>query len=418
MLASLANALHFPGLSYWHAGALKQGEVWLSVDGELSETSIAGAATQSCEASDWLVPGLIDLCANLREPGAVHKASIKSELRAALAAGITSVLCSPDTKPCIDSTSVVELIHDRARHAGMDAPAARLFPLCALTKGLAEEKLAELATLKHAGCIAASNADKAISNSSLLQRALLYAASADVAVHLHPIDRNLSADGVAHDGRVAARLGLTGIPEISETLALARDLMLIESTGVRAHISRISCAASVAMIAAAKARGLRITCDVAIANLFLCDNDVIGFRANAHVRPVLRTSDDRDALRLGLANGTIDAICSNHSPHDLDAKLAPFPMTEPGASSIDALLPLSLQLVQERVLSPARWLQVVSLAPRQIAGISANDWILLKPNARLRMQADALKSRGKNSPFLGWEMSGQVVGVWQLGQPI
>ena len=418
MFIRSSNALHFPTLHYWHAGTLKQGEVWLDVAGVISQIPIIGAVTQRCEASDWLVPGLVDLYANLREPGAVHKASIKSELRAAVAAGITSLLCSPDTRPCIDSTSVVELIHDRARHAAMEAPAARLFPLCALTKNLAEEKLAELATLKSAGCIAASNADKAVSNSSLLQRALLYAASVDIAVHLHPIDRFLTSDGVAHDGRVAARLGLSGIPEIAETLALARDLMLIENTGVRAHISRISCAASVAMIASAKARGLQITCDVAIANLFLCDNDVLGFRANAHLRPPLRTAEDRDALRAGLVNGTIDAICSNHAPHDLDAKLAPFPMTEPGASSIDALLPLSLQLVHEGVISPARWLEVVSIAPGKIAGISANDWILLKPNARIRMESDALKSRGKNSPFLGWELSGQVVGVWQVDQRI
>ena len=412
MTQSKTTALHFPDLHYWHAGVLQQGEVWLSAEGLISESKVPDAITQSCERGDWLVPGLVDLHANLREPGAVNKASIKSELRAAIAAGVTSVLCSPDTQPCIDSTAVVELIHDRARHASSDAPAARLFPLCALTKGLSEEKLAELATLKHAGCIAASNADKAISNSGLLQRALLYAASVDVAVHLHPIDRYLSIDGVAHDGRVAARLGLAGIPELAETLALARDLMLIEATSVRAHISRISCAESVRMMASAKARGLQITCDVAIANLFLCDNDVLGFRANMHVRPPLRTSEDRDALRAGLANGTIDAICSNHAPHDLDAKLAPFPMTEPGASSIDALLPLSLQLVEERVLSAARWLEVVSLAPKNIAGIRVNDWVLIKPNARTRMEADALKSRGKNSPFLGWEMMGRVSGAW------
>ncbi len=412
MAQSKPAALHFPQLNYQHAGALKQGEVWLTESGQISESKVPSAITQICEHSDWLVPGLVDLHANLREPGAVYKASIKSELRAAIAAGVTSVLCSPDTQPCVDSTAVVELIHDRARHASLDAPAARLYPLNALTKGLGEEKLTELATLKHAGCIAASNADKAISNSSLLQRALLYAASVDVAVHLHPIDRYLAIDGVAHDGRVAARLGLAGIPELAETLTLARDLILIEATGVRAHISRISCAASVQMIAAAKKRGLKITCDVAIANLFLCDNDVLGFRANAHVRPPLRTSEDQAALRNGIADGTIDAICSNHAPHDRDAKLAPFPMTEPGASSIDALLPLSLQLVDEHVISPARWIEVVSLMPKKIAGVSANDWILIKPSARIRMEAEALKSRGKNSPFLGWEMQGRVIGAW------
>jgi dihydroorotase len=412
------SARHFPHIRYWSgsanddvrasADAWREGEIWLDQHGALSATPIAGAVSMVTEAGACLLPGAIDLYARLREPGAAHKASIASELQCAARNGVTSVLCAPDTAPMIDSTAVVELVRDRARAAALQQSAARVFPLGALTKNLSEENLSELATLKRAGCVAMSNADSAIVNSALVKRALQYAASVDVAVHLHPIDRFLSDEGCAHDGRVAARLGLSGIPEHAETLALARDLMLIAATGVRAHISRISTARSVAMIAEAKQRGLQITCDVAIANLFLCENDLLGYRANAHVQPPLRTAEDRDALRAGVANGVIDAICSNHAPHDRDAKLAPFPMTEPGASTLDALLPLSLQLVDEGVLSWRRMLQALVYAPAEIAVVPVQDWIVMAPNERRTLSAESIYSRGKNSPFLGWELRGVV----------
>jgi dihydroorotase len=408
-MSTSPRAYHFKEVNYWNGQALQQGEVWLNHSGRLTQQVIAGAVEVSCEASDWLLPGVVDLCARLREPGATHKASIHSELRAAIACGITSVLCLPDTQPCIDSSTVVELIRDRARSAASESQsAAKLYPLSALTLGMGEEKLAELATLKRAGCVGASNANRAIANTSLLQRALQYAASVDVVVHLHPLDRYLAQDGVAHDGRVAARLGLSGVARIAETLALSRDLMLAQATGARLHVSRISCGESVDIVRKAKARGLPVSCDVALTHLFLCDTDVMGYRPNLHVQPVLRSAEDRDALRAGLADGTIDAICSDHAPHDRDAKLAPFPMTEAGASTLDALLPLSLQLVQEGVLSMARWVDALCIRPCSIARIETSDWILLDPQARLRFDAEQLKSRGKNSPFLGWESKALV----------
>jgi dihydroorotase len=184
-------------------------------------------------------------------------------------------------------------------------------------------------------------------------------------------------------------------------------LMLIEETGVRAHISRISCARSVELIRAAKKRGARITCDVGIAQLFLCDNDLLGFNANFHLRPPLRSAEDRDALRQALRDGVIDAICSDHAPHDADAKLAPFPMTEPGASTIEALLPLSLKLVHEGVISLPRWIELVSINPARILGVVQRDWLRLVPDARVRIR-DSGVSRGQNSPFADWELRGRA----------
>ena len=397
---------------------------WLSNSGELSTQSregfqeillpdAAANAVPSATSSGkyWLVPALVDLYARLREPGAPQKATIKSEALAARNAGISIIACAPDTEPCIDSTAVVELIRNRAR-AALRAGGARVLPLGAMSKGLRGEELSEYAGLTAAGCAALSSGSAAISNSNFLRRAMQYAKNFDVTLFLHPIDQYLSEDGIAHDGRVAARLGLPGIPTSAETLALARDLTLIEETGVRAHISRISCARSVELIAHAKQRGALVTCDVALTHLFLCENDVIGFRPNTHLRPPLRRAEDRDALREGLRTGVIDAICSDHAPHDRDAKIAPFPMTEPGASTIEALLPLSLKLIDEGVLTPKRWVEVVSINPASILATAQNDWLLLDRHQRVRQTSESSLSRGKNLIFSGWELEGAALAVF------
>ena len=390
---------------------------WLSDKGELSTKAREGFqkivpsdADENAQANEltdnyWLVPALVDLYARLREPGAPQKATIKSEALAARNAGISVIACSPDTEPCIDSTAVVELIRNRARGA-FRAGGARVLPLGAMSKGLRGEELSEYAGLTAAGCAALSSGSSPISNSNFLRRAMQYAKSFNVTLFLHPLDKYLSEDGIAHDGRIAARLGLPGIPESAETLALARDLMLIEETGVRAHISRISCARSVELIATAKQRGALVTCDVALTHLFLCENDLIGFRPNMHLRPPLRRSEDRDALREGLRSGVIDAICSDHAPHDRDAKIAPFPMTEPGASTLEALLPLSLKLIDDGVLTPKRWNEVVSINPARILGIAQNDWLLLARHQRVRQTSESTLSRGKNLVFSDWELEG------------
>ena len=400
------------------------GAAWLSNTGELSthlregfqEILLPDAAANAVPSATssgkyWLVPALVDLYARLREPGAPQKATIKSEALAARNAGISIIACAPDTEPCIDSTAVVELIRNRAR-AALRAGGARVLPLGAMSKGLRGEELSEYAGLTAAGCAALSSGSAAISNSNFLRRAMQYAKNFDVTLFLHPIDQYLSEDGIAHDGRVAARLGLPGIPTSAETLALARDLTLIEETGVRAHISRISCARSVELIAHAKQRGALVTCDVALTHLFLCENDVIGFRPNTHLRPPLRRAEDRDALREGLRTGVIDAICSDHAPHDRDAKIAPFPMTEPGASTIEALLPLSLKLIDEGVLTPKRWVEVVSINPASILATAQNDWLLLDRHQRVRQTSESSLSRGKNLIFSGWELEGAALAVF------
>lgn len=360
----------------------------------------------------WLIPGLVDMATRLREPGATHKADIRSEATAALLNGITHVVLPPDTRPVIDSTAVVELVLRRAR----EGRGATVHVIGALTRELGEETLAELGALRAAGCIAVGNIGRPIGNNNLLRRALQYAATLDLPVQLQAIDPWIGAGGVAHEGRVAALQGLPGIPESTETLALARDLMLVEEAGVRAHFARLSCARSVAMIAAAKARGLPVSADVAMPQLFLNEQDVLPFRSAAHLYPPLRTSFDRDALRAGVANGTLDVICSDHQPHDADAKLKPFPATEPGASGLDSFLGLGLKLVEEGLLSVEDWLDRSALAPRRVLGLalpqlelgSIPDFVLIDPKDEHTLDAESMLSRGKNTPFRGWRLSGRV----------
>lgn len=353
----------------------------------------------------WLIPALIDLAARTREPGATHKADIASEARAAWANGIEAFALPPDTEPGIESTAVVELILERAARAG----GARVLPIAALTAGRGEAALSEMAALTQAGCIAVGQFGRSLGNSAVLRRALQYAATLDLTVILQPLDPWLAEDACAHDGRIAARLGLPGIPESAETLALARDLMLIEETGVRAHIARLSCARSVDMIAAAKARGLPITCDVAMHQLFLSEHDLIGFDPNAHVLPPLRRPEDREALRAGVRYGVIDAICSDHSPHDRDAKLAPFPLTEAGISGLDTFLGLGLTLVHDGVLDLARWLECCALTPARILGYRRQGWLLLDPHADWAVVPERFHSRGRNTPFAGWRLPGAIL---------
>jgi dihydroorotase len=286
----------------------------------------------------------------------------------------------------------------------------------ALTRELGEDSLAELGALRAAGCIAVGNIGRALGNTNLLRRALQYAASLDLPVHLQPVDPWISAGGCAHEGRVAALQGLAGIPETAETLALERDLMLIEESGVRAHFGRLSCARSVAILAAAKARGLPVSADVAAPQIFLNEHDVLPFRSEAHLLPPLRTVADRDALRAALASGVIDALCSDHQPHEPDAKLKPFPSTEPGASGVDSFLGLGLKLVGEGLLSVESWLERCALAPRRILGLPAPlleegavpDFVLIDADVERTLEAATMISRGKNTPFRGWRLPGRV----------
>jgi len=358
-------------------------------------------------------PGLVDLSVHLREPGEEQKASIASETTAAAASGITSLCCPPDTDPVIDSTAVVELINQRAQKTRK----ARVYPIGAMTNGLAGKTLAEIHGLKMAGCIGVGNAWQSMNDSIVLLRALEYAATVGMTVHLSCEDGYLRDDGVVHEGVMNIRLGLAGIPDAAETVAVTRALLLIEQTGARVHFCRISSKRSIELIANAKKQGLPVTADVAITHLFLTEMDLAGFNSQCYLEPPLRSQDDRRGLRRGIAAGTIDAICSNHQPHDRDAKTAPFSLTEPGASSIDVMLPLSLQLVEEKTLSLTDVIAALTINPARIAGIDAGtldkdkpaDVCIIDPEYVWTVTEETLKSNGKNSPFLEWEMKGRVV---------
>ncbi len=356
-------------------------------------------------------PGLVDLSAALREPGYSRKGSIASETLAAAAGGVTSLCCPPLTKPVLDTSAVAELILDRAQEAGH----AKVFPIGALTKGLGGEQLAELVALRDAGCVAFGNGLAPFANNRTLRRALEYAATFDLTVVFHAQDADLADGGLAHEGPTASFLGLAGIPETAETVALARDLLLVEQSGVRAHFSQLTSARGAEMIAAAQARGLPVTADVAMYQLILTDEALQGFSSLYHVQPPLRAAQDRDGLREALKAGVISAIASHHQPHEADAKLAPFGATEPGISSVELLLPLALTLVEDGLLDLPTLLARLTAGPAKALRLPAGRLAVGAPADLLLFDAEGQTlagetwySKGGNSPFIGHCLPGKV----------
>lgn len=371
------------------------------------------SADQTIDASNQIVcPGFVDLCARLREPGQEHKGTIASETRAAVAGGITSLCVPPDTTPVIDTPAVVEWIY----RANQDAGLCHVYALGALTQGLQGERLSEMAHLKQAGCVGVSNNMRFNDNPLVLRRALEYAASIDMTVFLQTQVSALSNSGVAHEGAVSLRLGLAGIPEAAETQAVANFLMLVEQTGARVHFCRLSTARAIRMIGRAKYDGLNITADVAAHQLHLTELDLGFFNSQCHVIPPLRTQRDREALCRAVSDDRIEAICSDHQPHDLDAKLAPFAETEPGISALETLLPLSLRLVSSDHLKLSTLVERLSTTPAEILNIDAGhltpgapaDITVFDPNRDWTLSEATLQSQGKNTPFLGWSLQGRV----------
>jgi dihydroorotase len=357
-------------------------------------------------------PGLVDLSAHLREPGAEHKATIASETAAAAAAGITTLCCPPDTQPVIDTPAVVELIRRKAKHSRC----CMVLPVGALTRGLEGVELAEMAALRDAGCLAVSNGHAPLGSTLVERRALEYASTYGLRVFLRPEDRHLRDGGCAHEGMVSTRLGLPGIPEAAETVAVARDIALCEQTGAGIHFRGLSTAKAVRMIERARRDRLPITADVAAHQLFLTELDVDGFDTRCHVAPPLRTTADRDGLRAGVASGVVSAICSDHQPHEPDAKDAPFAATAPGISALETLLPLTLRLVQERVLGLADAIARVTCGPADVLGVPLGrlgagaraDVCVLDPGAHWTLEPERLRSQGRCTPFAGWELTGRV----------
>jgi dihydroorotase len=365
-------------------------------------------------------PGLVDLCARLREPGAEYKANVRSETFAAARAGITLMCLPPDTDPVIDEPAVAQLIRQRAQ----ENHSADVVTLGALTIKLAGQQLSEMAALKEAGCVGVSNALQPMQDNRVLRHAMEYVLTNDLTLHVIALDPGLSARGVAHLGQTAALLGLQGIPVSAETVAIAQYLALIEETGVRTHFGRLTSARAVEMIADAKSRGLPVTADAAIHNLHLTEEAIAHFNSQAHVIPPLRSASDRDALLAGLKTGVIDAICSDHQPHEPDAKLNPFPSTSPGISGVDTLLGLSLLLVDQMNLNINQVLQALTQAPADILGMPCGrlstgapaNICIFDPQATWQVTRESLYSAGKNTPFLNSELPGKVLHTLIGGQ--
>jgi dihydroorotase len=380
-------------------------------------------ADREIDAREQIVcPGLIDLCARLREPGQEHKACIASESLAAASGGITTLCCPPDTNPVIDTPAVTEFIRLRAEAAGK----ARIVTLGALTQGLDGEHLSEMAALGKAGCVGISNALEPLLNPLIQRRALEYAATHELTVFLYANDHWLANAGCAHEGRIATRLGLPGIPEAAETAAVARDLALIEQTGVRAHFCRLTTGRAVQMVARAQFDDSPVTADVAIPHLYLSEVDISDFDSQCHLQPPLRTVEDRQRLRDALQQGTLSAICSDHQPHEPDAKLGPFPATEPGISGLDSLLPLALQLVDEQVIELGELIHRLTAGPARILGLpygtlavgATADICIFNPELTWQLDPRTLQSRGHNTPFMGREFRGRVTHTLLAGNPV
>ena len=370
-------------------------------------------ANQVIDAAGLVVcPGLVDLAVRLREPGLEYRATLESEMHAAAVGGITSLACPPDTDPPLDEPGLVEMLKFRAKHM----PGPRVYPIGALTRQLKGERLTEMAELHEAGCMAFSQVDAPLVDTQVLLRAMEYAKTFELPLWLRPQDPHLAREGVAHDGVVAARLGLPPIPVPAETVAISSILLLVRETGARVHLARLSSRAGIEMVRQAKRDGLPITCDVGIHHVHLSEMDTADFNAHCHLIPPLRSQRDRDAIRKGLADGTIDALCSDHAPVDDDAKELPFQEAQPGATGVELLLPLTLKWARETGLSLAQALDFVTRRPASILGVDAGritiggpaDLCLFDPDATWIVSPSNLASLGKNSPYLGLEMEGRV----------
>jgi len=357
-------------------------------------------------------PGLVDLSVRLREPGLEYKATLESEMRAAVAGGVTSLACPPDTDPPLDEPGLVEMLKHRAKSLNQ----AHVYPIGALTQGLRGERLTEMAELQDAGCVAFSQSDKLLPDTRVMMQAMQYASTFGFRVWLRPEDASIADGGVAHDGEVATRLGLPAIPVCAETIALSKIVLIARETSAKVHLCRVSSAEGVAMVRAARQQGLSITCDVAANHIHLSEMDISFFDSNCHLVPPLRSISDRDALRAGLVDGTIDAVCSDHAPVDEDAKLLPFGESEAGATCLELLLSLVLKWAEEINIPLAVAVAKITSEPARILGVEAGDLsvgtaadlCIFDPDQYWRVEASILKSQGKNTPFLGMELQGKV----------
>lgn len=374
-------------------------------------------ANKTIDASGLVVaPGLVDLSVRLREPGYEYKATLESEMQAAMQGGVTSLVCPPDTDPVLDEPGLVEMLKHRAKSLNQ----AHVYPLGALTVGLKGKELTEMAELTDAGCIGFAQAEEPILDTTVLLRAMQYARTFGYTVWLRPQDPYLGHGGIAHSGAVASRLGLSGVPTMAETIRLQTIFELVRATGARVHLCRISSAPGLELIRAAKKEGLPITCDVGAHHIHMTDVDIGFFDSNARMTPPFRSQRDRDAIRQALLDGTVDAICSDHTPVDDDEKLLPFGEATPGATGLELLLSLALKWAEECVAPEQQRVSralakittdaagVADLAAGRLTVGSVADICLFDPAVRWTVEAKELASQGKHTPFLGYELCGRV----------
>ncbi|WOE31698.1 MULTISPECIES: dihydroorotase [unclassified Acinetobacter] len=359
----------------------------------------------------WLMPTMVDLCARLREPGQQQHGTLKSEGKAARDNGILHVFTPPDSKPIVQDNGA--LIHGLVEKAMLDG-GIYLQVIGAQTQGLLGKQPANMASLKKGGCSAVSNANAAFADDDVVIRTLEYAAGLDMTVVFYAEEPQIAKDGCVHEGFIASRQGLPMIPALAETVAIAKYLLMIEATGVRAHFGLLSCGASVELIKIAKDKGLQVTCDVAMHQLHLTEQLIDGFNALAHVRPPLRSEQDKIRLRQGVKSGVIDAICTHHEPLSSSAKMAPFAETLSGFTAFDSYVPFGIELIQQGLLSPLEWVEKVTVAPAKVAQmydrwLSELGWVLIDPEYQWTLNKENIISNGKNTPLINQQVTGKVL---------
>lgn len=359
----------------------------------------------------WLMPTMVDLCARLREPGQQQHGTLKSEGKAARENGILHVFTPPDSKPIVQDNGA--LIHGLVEKAMLDG-GIYLQVIGAQTQGLQGQQPANMAGLKKGGCTAVSNASAPFANDDVVLRTLEYAAGLNLTVVLYAEEPQIAKDGCVHEGFIASRQGLPMIPALAETVAIAKYLLMIEATKVRAHFGLLSCGASVELIRIAKEKGLPVTCDVAMHQLHLTDHLIDGFNSLAHVRPPLRSESDKELLRQGVKSGVIDAICTHHEPLSSSAKMAPFAETQPGFTAFDTYVPFGIQLVNEGFFTSLEWVEKVTVAPAKVANMfnrwkAEAGWVLVDPEQEWTLSKETIVSQGKNTPLLNQKVKGKVL---------